>query len=170
MTSISTRSCASPGRANEESFSFSNSRQQNAGPKASSETCPPRGTRRRHRQRWNSFHLNTPNVVNVLPDNRYEGEAALGFVRPDPDQPWDAEQLEAALAPFYEEYGEIVLTPDARRAHHTATRATGPRTWDVAQVIVDPLGDNLWALHGAVDLRGQRDPEGPLVALRRIGT
>ena len=40
----------------------------------------------------------------------------------------------------------------------------------IAQVLVDPAGDNLWALHGAVDLRGQRDPEGPLVGLRRIGT
>ena len=96
-------------------------------------------------------------------------EAAPGFVRHDPDQPWDAEQLEAALAPFYAEYGEIVFTPEARRAQHTVIRATGPRTWDVAQVLVDPAGDNLWALHGAVDLRGQRDPEGPLVELRRIG-
>jgi hypothetical protein len=97
-------------------------------------------------------------------------EAALGFVRHAPDQPWDAEQLEAALAPFYAEYGEIVFTPEARRAHRTVIRATGPRTWDVAQVLVDPARDNLWALHGAVDLRGQRDPEGPLVGLRRIGT
>jgi superfamily II RNA helicase len=97
-------------------------------------------------------------------------EAAPGLVRSDPDQPWDAEQFEAALAPFYAEYGEIVFTPEARRAHHTAIRATGPRTWDVAQVLVDPTGDNLWALHGEVDLRGQRDPEGPLVGLRRIGT
>jgi len=37
-------------------------------------------------------------------------------------------------------------------------------------VLVDPAGDNLWALHGEVDLRGQRDPEGPLVGLHRIGT
>jgi hypothetical protein len=97
-------------------------------------------------------------------------EEALGFVRADADQPWDADQLEAALAPFYAEYAEIVFTPEARRAHHTAIRATAPRTWDVAQVLVDPAGDNLWALHGEVDLRGQRDPEGPLVGLRRIGT
>jgi putative flavoprotein involved in K+ transport len=31
-------------------------------------------------QRWNSFHLNTPNVVNVLPDDSYEGGEAFGFV------------------------------------------------------------------------------------------
>ncbi|HEY5656174.1 MAG TPA: DUF3516 domain-containing protein [Myxococcota bacterium] len=97
-------------------------------------------------------------------------EEALDFVRPDAEQPWDPAQLEAALAPFLAEYGEIVFTPEARRAHHTLIRATGARTWDVAQVLVDPAGDNLWALHGEVDLRGQRDPEGPLVGLRRIGS
>jgi putative flavoprotein involved in K+ transport len=32
------------------------------------------------KQRWNSFHLNTPNVVNVLPDDSYEGEDPFGFV------------------------------------------------------------------------------------------
>jgi len=32
------------------------------------------------KQRWKSFHLNTPNVVNVLPDDRYEGDEAFGFV------------------------------------------------------------------------------------------
>lgn len=31
-------------------------------------------------QRWTSFHLNTPNAVNVLPDDRYEGDEPLGFV------------------------------------------------------------------------------------------
>jgi putative flavoprotein involved in K+ transport len=31
-------------------------------------------------QRWDSFRLNTPNVVNVLPDDSYEGEDAFGFV------------------------------------------------------------------------------------------
>lgn len=30
-------------------------------------------------QRWESFRLNTPNVVNLLPDDAYEGGDALGF-------------------------------------------------------------------------------------------
>jgi putative flavoprotein involved in K+ transport len=30
-------------------------------------------------QRWDSFHLNTPNAVNVLPDDRYQGDQAHGF-------------------------------------------------------------------------------------------
>jgi hypothetical protein len=88
----------------------------------------------------------------------------------DPDDPWDAERLERALAPFVEEYGEIVFTPDARRAHHTLIRAAEARTWEVAQVLVDAAGDNLWAIHGEVDLRTERDPEHPLVRVHRIGT
>jgi superfamily II RNA helicase len=97
-------------------------------------------------------------------------EAAPGLVRQDPDEPFDAEAFERALAPFLEEYGEICFTPDARRAHHTRITPTGPRNYDVTQVLVDPKGDDLWALHGEVDLTRERDPVGPLVRLRRIGT
>ncbi len=31
-------------------------------------------------QRWDSFHLNTPNAVNMLPDDTWDGDDALGFV------------------------------------------------------------------------------------------
>ena len=97
-------------------------------------------------------------------------DEALRWLHADPSDPWDAARLEAALAPFHEEYGAIVFTPDARRAHHTSLRAAGPRRFDASQVLVDASGDNLWALHGEVDLRQERDPEAPLVRLIRIGT
>jgi len=96
-------------------------------------------------------------------------EDAVGFLHPDPDDPWDAARLEAALAPFLAEYGRIELTPEARRAHWTHMAPNGERQWDVAQVLLDPQGDHLWALHGEIDLRQERDPEAPLVRLRRIG-
>jgi superfamily II RNA helicase len=98
-----------------------------------------------------------------------EFEAAAQRLRQDPEDPWDAARLERALAPFFEEYGEIVFTPQARLAQRTRLEEVGPRRWSVTQVLCDPLGDELWALHGEVDLKGQRDPEGPLVCLRRIG-
>ncbi len=88
----------------------------------------------------------------------------------DPQEPWEPSALEAALAPFFAEYGEMVLTPDARQARRTHFKRVGARSWEVAQVLVDPAGDDLWALHGEVDLRRERDPEGPLVRLHRIGT
>jgi hypothetical protein len=98
-----------------------------------------------------------------------EFEAAALRLREDPEDPWDAARLETALEPFFEEYGEIVFTPQARLAQRTRLEEVGSRRWGVTQVLCDPLGDDLWALHGEVDLTGQRDPEGPLVRLRRIG-
>ncbi|HVN38280.1 MAG TPA: DUF3516 domain-containing protein [Myxococcota bacterium] len=100
---------------------------------------------------------------------RGEYEEASAFLRHDPDDVWDAARLEQALAPFFAEYGHIEQTPEARRAHWTQLRATGARTWDVTQVLLDPQGDHLWALHGEIDLRAERDPTEPVVRLRRIG-
>jgi superfamily II RNA helicase len=107
-------------------------------------------------------------LVRTLAARDYE--EATRWVHADPADPWDAARFEAALAPFHTEYGAIVFTPDARRAHHTTLRAAGPRRFDVTQVLCDARGDNLWALHGEVDLRQDRDPELPLVRLIRIGT
>jgi Domain of unknown function (DUF3516)/DEAD/DEAH box helicase/Helicase conserved C-terminal domain len=97
-------------------------------------------------------------------------DEALGFMRNDVDQPWTAAALERALAPYFEQYGAIVFTPEARRAHHTTLRSSGSRRFEVTQVIVDPAGDDIWAIHGEVDLRGETDREGPLVCVWRIGT
>ena len=87
----------------------------------------------------------------------------------DPQGPWDAERFKAALAPFFAEYPEIVFTPDARRHQWTQLKETGERTWKVVQTLLDPEGDNLWAIEGEIDLRDPEAPEGPLVRLVRIG-
>ena len=96
-------------------------------------------------------------------------EEAARSVHPDPDDPWTPERFEAELAPFREEYGAILFTPEARRAHHTALEELEARRWRVAQTLCDAAGDQLWALHGEVDLRQQLDPELPLLRLLRIG-
>ena len=88
----------------------------------------------------------------------------------DPEGPWNAERFEAALAPFFAEYPELVFTPEARRHQWTQLRPTGERTWKVVQTLLDPQGDNLWAIEGEIDLRDPEAPEGPLVRLTRIGT
>jgi len=95
---------------------------------------------------------------------------AAAALHPDEADPWDASRLERALAPFLAEYGRIVFTPEARRPDRTLLRRTGPRQFEVFQVLLDPAGDGLWALAGEIDLRTERDPAGPLVRLRRIGT
>jgi hypothetical protein len=106
-------------------------------------------------------------LVRALADGDYE-EAAR-WVREDPGDPWDAARFARELAPFLAEYGEIVFDPEARKAHYAVLKPSGPRTFEVAQALLDPRGDNLWALHGEIDLRGEHASEGPLVRLRRIG-
>src|ERR1700688_1164227 len=93
------------------------------------------------------------------------GEAPAG----GEEASWDAERFERELAPFFAEYGELLFTPEARRHQFTHIQRTGDRTWEVRQTLLDPQGDNLWAIAGDVDLRDPHALEGPLVRLHGIG-
>ena len=106
-------------------------------------------------------------LVAALAEGDYEEAARC--VGQDPDDPWDAARFERELAPFLAEHERIVFDPEARKAHWAVLKATGPRQFEVAQVLLDPAGENLWAVHGEVDLRGEKDPEEPLVRVVRIG-
>jgi hypothetical protein len=106
-------------------------------------------------------------LVRALADGDFEDAAT--YVCQDDEDVWDSKRFEAAIAPYFERYQKIVLTPDARSPRRTLLKPSAPRSWEVSQVIVDPEGDNFWAIEGVIDLSKQRDPEGPLVRLRRIG-
>ncbi len=95
-------------------------------------------------------------------------EAAAAGVRPDADDPWDAERFARVLEPYFEDYDRILFTPAARQAHNTHLKSTAPRKWDVFQVLLDPEGDGLWAIAGEIDLSDARDPEGSLIRVRGI--
>lgn len=83
---------------------------------------------------------------------------------------WTPERFEEALAPFFEEYEELLFTPEARLAHWTQIHETGERTWEVTQVLLDPEGDHLWHLAGEIDLSDPGSTEGPLMRLVEVGT
>jgi superfamily II RNA helicase len=100
---------------------------------------------------------------------RGDWEDAAEFARDAEGGPLDAGDLERALAPFLAEHGRILMTPEARRAHHTRIAKREARVFEVSQVLLDPAGENLWAIHGEVDLRSSRDPQGPLVRIYRVG-
>ena len=105
--------------------------------------------------------------------NDKDWEEAITTVRQDPGLPetvWDAERFEQTLEPFFTEYGELLFTPEARRHQWTQIRSTGDRTWDVTHTLLDPEGDNLWAIIGSIDLRDPDMIDGPLVRLHRLGT
>lgn len=106
-------------------------------------------------------------LVSALAEGDYE-EAAR-WIRQDPGDPWDEARFASELAPFLAEHGRIALHPEARRAHYVVLKPAGPRRWDVAQALLDPLGESDWALHGDIDLRNEVDPDQPLVRLLRIG-
>ena len=105
--------------------------------------------------------------MKALSRGRYD-EAASCCLQ-DPDDVWDAGRFQQAMAPFLDEYERLLFTPVARQSHQTTIQSTGPRTWEVFQSLVDPQGDGLWAICGEVDLSKQRNPDGRLVRLRRIG-
>jgi superfamily II RNA helicase len=98
-----------------------------------------------------------------------EWDDAVASVRFDPDDTWRPERFEAAMAEYFAEYPELRWGHEARFPKFTLLTATGDRTWRVRQVMVDPEGDNSWALEGDIDLTRDPFPEGPLVALRTIG-
>jgi superfamily II RNA helicase len=107
-------------------------------------------------------------LVRDLSAGRYQ-EAARRVRQVQGDE-WNADRLEAALAPFFADYERILFDPPARQAHWTRVDPKGPLLFDVHQVLLDDAGDNLWNVEGEIDLRGELSPDSPWVAIRRIGT
>ena len=107
-------------------------------------------------------------IVKALAESDWEECAAV--VRQLPDDPWEPARFAAALAPFLEEYGRLVFDHSARLADKTEIRPDGRLRWIVVQTLVDPAGDNLWAITGEIDLREDTAPEGPMIALRSIAS
>lgn len=104
---------------------------------------------------------------------RRDWEEALAAIaqRPDSDLPaWTADRLAAELAPYFAEHAAIVTTPLARNPRNTHLREAGPRLWDAEQRIIDPTGDEDFAIFARVDLNVPRPAEeAPLIELVRIG-
>ncbi len=107
-------------------------------------------------------------LVRALATGAWEDAAAC--VRPDPEDPWDAARFEAALAPFFAESERLIFDARARRNEHTLIKPLGPRRFAVHQVLLDEREEGLWNVEGEIDLGADAAPEGPLVAVRRIGT
>jgi hypothetical protein len=94
----------------------------------------------------------------------------------DAEAGWDAEAWAAALEPYFDEYGELGIGPDARGPAMLMIE-TGPRTWRVRQIFDDPDGDQDWGISAEVDL-AESDAAGsavvrvldvgPALATRRV--
>jgi RNase H-fold protein (predicted Holliday junction resolvase) len=95
----------------------------------------------------------------------HEPAAASGEM---PADDWDAGRLEAALRPFFEEYTDLITSPESRRHHWTQIRPIGDRQWEVQQTLMDPLLDNFWGIRARVDLRRATSVEVPLLRIESI--
>ena len=106
-------------------------------------------------------------LLRSLARRRYE-DAALSVRRTD-ELAHDAGWFEDALAPYFAEYDKLIADHRARTTDKTQIISTGPHEWAVTQIIVDPEEDNMWFIEGEIDLRQNTNPDGPLVAVTRIG-
>ncbi|EYF07553.1 DEAD/DEAH box helicase [Chondromyces apiculatus] len=95
-------------------------------------------------------------------------EVAAEMVEGEGD-PWTAERLEAALAPYFAEHTAIRTDPVARRPQNTLVEPTEDgAVWNVKQILVDPEDDQDWMLDCLVDLGRSRDAGRPVITLRQI--
>jgi superfamily II DNA/RNA helicase len=104
---------------------------------------------------------------------RRDWEEAASCIRADPRERGSlaaAEELEAAMEPYFARYPELRFDHQARLAEHTQLSDLGGHRYQVVQVLLDPEGDNLWCVEGKVDLTDEASVEGPLVVVMRIGT
>ncbi len=104
-------------------------------------------------------------LVKALSAKDWEG--ALAAVRKTDGQ--TAKTFEEWMKPFFEEHAELHCFSDARKAEHTTLKSTGSATWDAWQTLVDPEGNNDWAIEAEVDLSGDVDDASPIIAVRKIG-
>jgi superfamily II RNA helicase len=85
---------------------------------------------------------------------------------------WTSDKLSAEIAPYFEEHKSIVVTPLARSPRNTTLSEVAPRIWEAQQAIVDPEGDEDFAIHVRIDLGEPLAPgqeNAPLIELVRIG-
>jgi hypothetical protein len=93
----------------------------------------------------------------------------------DPEGAWSAARLAAEMQPYWDTHATIVTTPESRRPHLTLTTPGADGSLRVVQRLLDPAGDDDFAIEGRVDLA--HHPSGdragldglPLVELVRIG-
>ncbi len=119
-----------------------------------------------------TFHARVRSELHLLVKALATGdyEAASKRVRQVPGDSWPPDRFEAALQPFLEEYEGLVFDHSARMTDKTRIQEDGRHTWTVMQVLVDPEGDNLWAVHARIDLTDDTAPAGAIIEMDRIGS
>jgi superfamily II RNA helicase len=106
-------------------------------------------------------------LVKALAARDYE--TAVRLIAADGAEPWTPERFNLAMAPYWATHKAVLTTPEARRPNLTRLDELGPGRYRAQQPLIDPEGDDDWAVDCVVDLTEPR-PEGtPLLDLQRIG-
>ncbi len=100
---------------------------------------------------------------------RRDYPAAIRLIAPGAVEPWTAERLVAAMAPFWAEHKELLTTPDARRPDRTRIDEPSPRHFRAQQTLIDAEGDGDWSLDCTVALTTARADGAPILDLQRVG-
>ncbi|QIM17382.1 DUF3516 domain-containing protein [Leucobacter insecticola] len=78
-----------------------------------------------------------------------------------------------ALAGYFTEYDEILVTADARAERlldiDRGAEAVAAGVWRFRQVLLDPAGDHDWGIEGTVDLAASEAEGEPVVRVERVG-
>ncbi|MFX0594767.1 DEAD/DEAH box helicase [Melissospora conviva] len=81
---------------------------------------------------------------------------------------WTADAWWEALEPYFTEYGEIGIGPDARGPALLAIEQ-GRQTWTVRQTLDDPDGNHDWAITAEVDLAASDEIGAAVVRITDVG-
>ncbi len=112
---------------------------------------------------YSRIRAETRQLVRDLARRNWE-DAAAGV-----GAPWTPEQIEAAMAPYFERYERLRFDHEARLADKTIIDQVSARRWRVLQRLLDPSGDDRWYFEAMVDLSDTSSLDRPLLRLERIG-
>jgi superfamily II RNA helicase len=63
---------------------------------------------------------------------------------------FDADRFTAVMAPYFDQFGDLVFTPEARATNLTRIELAAPGRWEIEHTLVDPERDNLWRIAAEV--------------------
>jgi hypothetical protein len=86
----------------------------------------------------------------------------------DAESGWDADEWAEALSPYFEEYGELGVGPDARGPAMVLIE-TGQCVWKVRQIFDDPDGDHDWGISAEIDLAASDELGAAAVTVTHVG-
>jgi superfamily II RNA helicase len=101
--------------------------------------------------------------VTLAAQRRYDELGEL-----DGESGWDADAWADALEPYYDEYDDIGIGPDARGPDLLLITTDRDR-WTVRQIFDDPAGDHDWGISAEVDLTASDEVGAAAVTVTAVG-